>query len=175
MLYHNLPNQTTLLTKSSMHFELQGPLVSHVAKSLARFNNFPNIIAVEERKQSSAASSSRPQEPRALDLLSPSPHAGAQVALMPNRSDVDVNGVQLTSTSPIRSLRAACSYLDVSTSGSKAKLFDRILSFYDEQQLAVAQKIKTSLGPSVSARKQRLIEPLTPTERREHELTHQSY
>ena len=187
--------------------------------------------SAEGRKQSTAASSSRPQEPRALDLVSPGPHvsfredtvseepvpevdmqpnespqsssqsqqqvapdlqqqdvrderpgevilppAGAQeVALMPDRSGINVNGVQLTPASPIRSLRAACSYLGVSTSGGKAKLFDRILSFYDEQQLAVAQEIKASLGPSISAREQRLIEPPTPAERREHELTHQPY
>ena len=187
--------------------------------------------SAEGRKQSTAASSSRPQEPRALDLLSPGPHAafredivseepvpevdmqpnespqsssqpqqqvapdlqqqdvrderpgevilppaGAEeVALMPDRSGINVNGVQLTPASPIRSLRAACSYLGVSTSGGKAKLFDRILSFYDEQQLAVAQEIKASLGPSISAHEQRLIEPPTPAERREHELTHQPY
>ena len=94
---------------------------------------------------------------------------------MPDRSGISVNGVQLTASSPIRSLRAACAYLGISTSGGKAKLYDRILSFYDEQQLAFAQEIKANLGPSVPTREQRLIEPPTPAERREHELTHQPY
>ena len=54
-------------------------------------------------------------------------------------------------------------------------MFDRILSFYDEQQLAFAQEVKASLGPSLVPREQRLIEPPTPAERRDHELTHQPY
>ena len=100
------------------------------------------------------------------------PPAGAQeVALTPDRSGISVNGVQLTASSPIRSLRAACAYLGISTSGGKAKLYDRILSFLDEQHLAFAQEIKANLGPSVPTREQRLIEPPTPAERREHELT----
>ena len=94
---------------------------------------------------------------------------------MPDRSAITVNEVQLTPNSPIRTLRAACSYLGKSTSGGKAKLFDRILSFYDEQQLSFAQEVKVSLGPSLAPREQRLIEPPTPAERRDHELTHQPY
>ena len=101
---------------------------------------------------------------------------GAQeVALAPDRSGITVNEVQLTPTSPIRSLRAACAYLGISTSGGKAKLFDRILSFYDEQQLSFAPEIKASLGPSITIREQRLIQLPTPAERQEHELTHQTY
>ena len=104
------------------------------------------------------------------------PPAGAQeVSLAPDRSGITVNEVQLTPTSPIRSLRAACAYLGISTSGGKAKLFDRILSFYDEQQLSFAQEIKASLGPSITIREQRLIQLPTPAERQEHELTHQPY
>ena len=94
---------------------------------------------------------------------------------MPDRSGVTVNEVHMTPSSPIRSLRAACSYLGISTSGGKVKLFERILSFYDEQQLSVAQEVKASLGPSLVPREQRLINPPTPAERRDHELTHQPY
>ena len=65
--------------------------------------------------------------------------------------------------------------MGISTSGGKAKLFDRILSFYDEQQLSFAQEIKASLGPSITIREQRLIQLPTPAERQEHELTHQPY
>ena len=50
-----------------------------------------------------------------------------------------------------------------------------IISFYDEQQLSLAQEVKASLGPSLALREQRLIEPPTPAERRDHELTHQPY
>ena len=186
----------------------------------------PTVVP-EGRQQSLPSAPSRPQEPRAFDLLSPShfdaipenvvpevnmqtgennpdgdqsqqqvapdlqpqevvdvrnkgemvlPPAGAQeVALVPDRSGITVNEVQLTPESPIRSLRAACSYLGISTSGGKVKLFERILSFYDEQQLSFAQEIKASLGPSLAPREQRLIEPPTPAEQREHELTHQLY
>ena len=104
------------------------------------------------------------------------PPAGAQeVSLVPDRSGVTVNEVHLTPNSPIRTLRAACAYLGISTSGGKAKLFDRILSHYDEQQLSVAQEVKANLGPALAPREQRLIEPPTPAERRDHELTHQPY
>ena len=103
------------------------------------------------------------------------PAGGQEVSLVPDRSGVTVNEVQLTPNSPIRTLRAACSYLGISTSGGKAKLFDRIISFYDEQQLSFAQEVKASLGPSLAPREQRLIEPPTPAERRDHELTHQPY
>ena len=48
-------------------------------------------------------------------------------------------------------------------------MFERILSFYDEQQLSFAQEIKASLGPSLAPREQSLAE------QREHELTHQPY
>ena len=104
------------------------------------------------------------------------PRAGAQVvALVPDRSGITVNEVHLTASSPIRTLCAACSYLGISPSGGKAKLFERILSFYDEQQLSFAQEVKASLGPSVAPCEQRLIDPPTPAERRDHELTHQPY
>ena len=105
------------------------------------------------------------------------PPAGAQevASMVPDRSGITVNEVHLTSNSPIRSLRAACSYLGISTSGGKVKLFERILSFYDEQQLSFAQEVKASLGPSLVPREQRVIEPPTPAERRDHELTHQPY
>ena len=177
------------------------------------------------RQQPLPSTSSRPREPRALDLLSHSqpeavpahvvpevdmhasddvqndesqlqpmvpdsqpqedavgnaggvvfPPAGAQeVSLVPDRSGITVNEVQLTPNSPIRTLRAAC-YLGISTSGGKAKLFDRMLSFYDEQQLSFAQEVKASLGPSLAPREQRLIEPPTPAERQDRELTHQPY
>ena len=72
------------------------------------------------------------------------PSGSQEVALLPDRSGITVNEVHLTPSSPIRSLRAACSYLGISTSGGKVKLFERILSFYDEQQLSVAQEVKAS-------------------------------
>ena len=195
-----------------------------------------SAVAPGGRQRPMASAPSRPQEPRAIDLLTPSrseavqssavpevemtsndnvpvesqsqqqvapdssqqrevadgsnvgevglppqgavvlPPSGAQeVALVPDRSGVTVNEVHLTPSSPIRSLRAACSYLGISTSGGKVKLFERILSFYDEQQLSVAQEVKASLGPSLVPREQRLINPPTPAERRDHELTHQPY
>ena len=51
------------------------------------------------------------------------PAGGQEVSLVPDRSGVTVNEVHLTPNSPIRTLRAACSYLGISTSGGKAKLF----------------------------------------------------
>ena len=203
----------TILSKEWFDVEEYG--ITRIVSQPSR----PTVVP-EGRQQSLPSAPSRPQEPRALDLLSPShdaipesvvpevnmqtdennpngdqsqqqvapdlqpqevvdvrnageivlPPAGAQeVALVPDRSGITVNEVQPTPESPIRSLRAACSYLGVSTSGGKVKLFERILSFYDEQ-LSFAQEIKASLGPSLAPREQRLIEPPNPAEQREHEL-----
>ena len=210
----------TILSKEWFDVEEYG--ITRIVSQRSR----PTVVP-EGRQQPLPSAASRPQEPRALELLSPShsdaipedvvpevnmqtdennpdgdqsqqqvapdlqpqevvdvrnagemvlPPAGAQeVALVPDRSSITVNDVQLTPESPIRSLRAACSYLGISTSGGKVELFERILSFYDEQQLSFAQDIKASLGPSLAPREQRLIEPPTPAEQREHELTHQPY
>ena len=211
----------TILSKEWFDVEEYG--ITRIVSQPSR----PTVVP-EGRQQSLPSAPSRPQEPHALDLLSPFfyfdaipenvvpevnmqtdennpdgdqsqqqvapdlqpqevvdvrnagemvlPPAGAQeVALVPDRSGITVNEVQLTPESPIRSLRAACSYFGISTSGGKVKLFERILSFYDEQQLSFAQEIKASLGPSLAPHEQRLIEPPTLAEQREHELTHQPY
>ena len=63
--------------------------------------------------------------------------------------DVDkvlVNGVELTKDSSLATLRAACSFLGISGSGSKIKVYTKI-SFVSE---AKAQETREALGQSVA-------------------------
>ena len=55
------------------------------------------------------------------------------VAVQQNRDVVTVAGVQVAKDSAITVLRAACSFLQVSQSGSKSKLWSRIVATLDKQ------------------------------------------
>ena len=105
------------------------------------------------------------------------PDAAEQhVSVRVDRDSIEVNGLRLTAESPIATLRAACKYIGVSSSGGKKKLFDRVVSFYDQQQLSIAQEVQASLeAPVVTAKPQIAVQPPTPAEVRDHQLTHIPY
>ena len=67
---------------------------------------------------------------------------GAQVPLegrlviQPSPTDmVLLNGVQLTPESSLRTLRAGLTFIDMSTSGSKQRCFERLLNFQNQLEL----------------------------------------
>ena len=72
--------------------------------------------------------------------------------------DVDkvlVNGVELTQDSTLATLRAACSFLDISGSGSKVKVYTKIINHNKRMELlnakslvseATAQETREALG-----------------------------
>ena len=105
------------------------------------------------------------------------PDAGAQqVALRIVRDSIDVNGVHITIESTAATLRTACKYLSLSSSGGKSKMFNRIIDYYDRQQLSLAQEVQASLQHGVVApRQQPLVEKPSDDEVREHQLTHIPY
>ena len=112
------------------------------------------------------------------DLPRPAlPDAGSQhVALQVVRDSIDVNGVHLTASSPVATLRGACKYLSLRSSGGKQKLFNRIIDYYDQEQVSLAQEVQASLGGGALApRPQPLVEKPSDEEVREHQLTHIPY
>ena len=122
---------------------------------------------VDEQQQDQPREMQRPEIPDAAEQ-----HVSVRV----DRDSIEVNGVRLTAESPIATLRAACKYVGTSSSGGKKKLFDRIVSFYDQQQLSIAQEVQASLeAPVVAARPQVAVQQPTPVEVRDHQLTHIPY
>ena len=122
---------------------------------------------VDEQPQDQRREVQRPEIPDAAEQ-----HVSVRV----DRDSIEVNGVRLTAESPINTLRAACKYIGISSSGGKQKLFDRIVSFYDQQQLSIAQQVQASLeAPIVAARPRVAVQQPTPVEVRDHQLAHIPY
>ena len=63
------------------------------------------------------------------------------VAVQPTRDNVMVGGVSISKTSAISVLRAACQFLQVSQSGSKAKLWDRVLATLDKNAILAEKQL----------------------------------
>ena len=107
------------------------------------------------------------------------PDAGSEhVALQVVRDSIDVNGAHLTASSPVATLRGACKYLSLPSSGGKQKLFNQIIDDYDydQQQLSLVQEVQASLGGSALARRsQPLVEKPSDEEVRDPQLTHIPY
>ena len=94
--------------------------------------------------------------------------------------DVDkvlVNGVELTQDSTLATLRAACSFLDISGSGSKVKVYTKIINHNKRMELlnakslvseATAQETREAPGQSVA----KMADEATQAR---HRLTHMPY
>ena len=78
------------------------------------------------------------------------PEVPNSVAIQPSADTMMIAGVEVNRTSSISVLRAACQFLEISQSGSKAKLWNRILAAVDrgkileEKQLAEAALLEGS-------------------------------
>ena len=78
------------------------------------------------------------------------PEVPSSVAIQPSADTMMIAGVEVNRTSSISVLRAACQFLEISQSGSKAKLWNRILAAVDrgkileEKQLAEAALLEGS-------------------------------
>ena len=59
------------------------------------------------------------------------PDVPTSVAIQPSSDAMTIAGVEVKRTSSIAVLKAACQFLEVSQSGSKAKLWNRILAAVD--------------------------------------------
>ena len=144
----------------------ESPVIEEVAESGAIDDDV--VMPDQQGAQEIAPVDEQPQDQRREVQRPEIPDAAEQhVSVRVDRDSIEVNGVRLTAESPIHTLRAACKYIGLSSSGGKQKLFDRIVSFYDQQQLSIAQEVQASLeAPIVAAR---------PMEVRDHQLTHIPY
>jgi hypothetical protein len=99
------------------------------------------------------------------------------VAVQQNRDVVTVAGVQVAKDSAITVLRAACSFLQVSQSGSKSKLWSRIVATLDKQ-LILEEKELSDLALQESTEPARPVhsaQPPSEEEIKSHNLTHLPY
>lgn len=88
------------------------------------------------------------------------------------RDSVIVDGVVLMADSTIASLRAACKHVGISQSGSRSKLFRRLVSHFEQKQLEVIYATHPAL-PVVQPRPQILAAPPAEFETiSRHELTY---
>lgn len=69
--------------------------------------------------------------------------------LAPLDDAVEIEGVRIVPTSTSMVLKAACQCLGLSQSGSKAKLWRRIISHADKERLQAAQDIATQVSQEV--------------------------
>ena len=102
----------------------------------------------------------------------------AQLALGPGMPDhIMVNGIQLTSVSPLRQLRAACNFFGVSQSGSRLKCYQRLVSHMKEMELkAAAEAVATAQLQVARQPKDQLgIKVPSQEEQDKHCLTHVPY
>ena len=100
------------------------------------------------------------------------------IAIQPNMSSVKIAGVDVTPTSAICVLRAACAYLQVSQSGSKFKLWNRILAALDKKAIQAERELAV-VALEESQRKAESVHVATPPEDQgeidAHCLTHLPY
>ena len=100
------------------------------------------------------------------------------VAIQPNMSSVKIAGVTVERDSAISVLKAACGYLQVSQSGSKQKLWNRILATLGKQAINAEREL-ASVALDETKRKAESVQVATPpteqSEIDEHMLTHLPY
>ena len=128
----------------------------------------------------SSAVSSEAQRPQAQPMEQSSMERRAvpeSVAVQQNRDVVTVAGVQVTKDAAISVLRAACGFLQVSQSGSKSKLWSRIVATLDKQ-LILEEKELSDLALQESTEPARPVhsaQPPSEEEIKSHNLTHLPY
>ena len=92
-------------------------------------------------------------------------------------SHITVNDVVLTLESPLRSLRAACSYYKIGQSGGKKKCLGRLLEHQNKMELLLAKDLaaQTEAFEKRIPLEQAVAKEPTEEERRQHQLTHIPY
>ena len=91
------------------------------------------------------------------------------------QDSVVVDGVALTAESSIASLRAGCKHVGISQSGSRSKLFRRLVSHFEQKQLEVIYATHP-LIPTVQPNPQMLaVAPVDFETISKHELSHLPY
>ena len=101
-----------------------------------------------------------------------------QPVIAPDRDDhLSVNGVEIYRNTALATMREACQFYHVSTSGGKARCFQRLWDFQKklELQTALAAAREAQASQERLPRPQHLAEPPTEEEQQIHNLTHMPY
>ena len=100
------------------------------------------------------------------------------IAIQPRPDHVKIAGVDVSCTSAISVLKAACSYLQVSQSGSKSRLWSRILAALDKRAIKAEREL-AAVALDESQRKATSVQTAEPPEDAAviatHNLTHMPY
>jgi hypothetical protein len=100
------------------------------------------------------------------------------IAIQPRPDHVKIAGVDVSCTSAISVLKAACSYLQVSQSGSKSRLWSRILAALDKRAIEAEREL-AAVALDESQRKATSVQTAEPPEDAAvittHNLTHMPY
>ena len=115
----------------------------------------------------------------AADALAPfeppmAPDEPAVDEVVAGPDEVSIDGTRIDSTSPLVVLKAACTALGVSTHGSRAQLFKRLVQHLQHQELLASHSVKHSLSKELQRPVNQPGIPAEPTEEevREHNMTH---
>ena len=162
-------------------------LLSTSVLSIAEFGMVISEPVTSERASGSASMQQdleRPQ-PEAQEMVSEDmqeievsvaiPHT---IAITPRPDNVKIAGVDVSCTSAISALKAACSYLQVSQPGSKSKLWERILATLDKRAIEADREL-AAVALEEGQRKADSIQvaepPTDPAVVASHNLTHVPY
>ena len=105
-------------------------------------------------------------------------HIPQTIAIQPNMESVKIAGVTVERNSAISVLKAACGYLQVSQSGSKQKLWHRILAALDKQAINAERELASVALDETKRKAESVQVAVPPTEQSEidaHMLTHLPY
>ena len=117
---------------------------------------------------------------RATPAVSESPDIPTiptSIAIEATTDRLEIAGVVVTKNSSIAVLKAACEYLAVSQSGSKAKLWSRIIATVDRQRILEETQLSVPAltSDSIQPRSVQLAERPGEDEVQRHMLTHSPY
>ena len=125
------------------------------------------------------------EEMEGRDIAVPDPQGGVSLddqavhievgVAIPAR--IQVNGVELTLESPLRTLRAACAFYQIGQPGSKAKCFSRLVEHQAQLELLQARDLANQALASQGRvpREQAIAKEPNEEEKRKHSLTHVPY
>ena len=102
-------------------------------------------------------------------------HIPQTIAIQPNMESVKIAGVTVERNSAISVLKAACGYLQVSQSGSKQKLWNRILATLGKQAINAERELASVALDETKRKAESVQVAIPPTEQSEidaHMLTH---
>ena len=178
-------------------------LVTLMSKVSTSAENLGIVVRALQNTASGSASSSNPSRFELFETASPAPAPEEMVpegseeqaspsrpqrvdlpaSLAVHRDDGSTNGVTIAGVtvfpnSAISVLRAACHYLEISQSGSKGKLWHRILATLDKRKMAAEMEAAASAQLETVRDPTMVHTPAAPVDEEEflkHRLTHIPY